>query len=652
MHRRPSGNPLRFISVVLLLLLSALQVYKAFGAPPSDVETPQAVNIADVIEKYRSIIQEQMQAQRIPGFAIVLVDGENVMWSEGFGCTDWSCETRVTPETPFSIQSMSKSFTAAAVLLAVQDGLLDLDALVSQYLPDYQVNSLFDERPQNTITLRMLLSHTAGFTHEAPVGNNFDLEPGDWESHVASISETWLKFPVGRSWAYSNLGIDLAGYIVEKASGVPFAEYVQTRLLTPLGMVNSTFDIARIAGLPERAIGQSPIFRKAPLVTIMPAGGLYSSADDLGRYLQFHLNRGMASGMQVLDAPLVNLMAQPQFQASAQASYGLGLGAAPGKYGALKVSHGGGGFGFLSMMTWYPALDLGVAWLSNSSEHDLQSWLADDILEDVIATDAKTYLERARSQPYRPPEVPETPTALTEDQLAEIVRSKALAASPQAMGRWLDYSGMYGVAVWGRITELVGVTEEDQLFYNNRPMTEVEPGLFFSADGEALDFRAKLPTWRNIELKRLDFAIWVNLLILGACGLIFLAAIPWAIAGAVSGYRRRRKSPDATRPRFAWVATALPVTLILASVAALLTLALLVKYPFLLFGGIPFPNNPLLDAMERFGSSLPYAAAGLGLFSAVFLALAWKGKVRPAWWLEWATTTFSALVIFCLLVIF
>lgn len=140
---------------------------------------------------------------------------EKVLWTEGFGCTDRTCLTQVTQDTPFSIQSMSKSFTATAVLLAVQDGLLDLDAPISTYLPNFSINSIFDERPQDIITLRMLLSHTAGFTHEAPVGNNFDLEPGTWETHIASISDTWLKFPVGQGWSYANLGIDLAGYILE-----------------------------------------------------------------------------------------------------------------------------------------------------------------------------------------------------------------------------------------------------------------------------------------------------------------------------------------------------------------------------------------------------------------------------------------------------
>ncbi len=99
--------------------------------------------------------------------------------------------------TVFSVQSISKNFTAAAVLLAVQEGLLDLDTPITTYLPDFTVHGIFEDHPERKITLRMLLSHTAGFTHETPIGNNFDLGSVSFEDHIKSISDTWLRFPVG-----------------------------------------------------------------------------------------------------------------------------------------------------------------------------------------------------------------------------------------------------------------------------------------------------------------------------------------------------------------------------------------------------------------------------------------------------------------------
>ena len=155
--------------------------------------------------------------------------------------------------------------------------------------------------PERKITLRMLLSHTAGFTHEAPIGNNYELDPGDFDSHVASISDTWLRFPVGTGYAYSNLGIDLAGYILERVSGKPFADVLRDSLLEPLGMDHSTFDRATIRATADRAMGHMQYARA--WLTDMPmtaAGGLYSSAADMARFLSFQLGRGVIDGRTVL----------------------------------------------------------------------------------------------------------------------------------------------------------------------------------------------------------------------------------------------------------------------------------------------------------------------------------------------------------------
>ena len=182
-------------------------------------------------------------------------------------------------DTIFSVQSMSKLFTATAVMQAVAAGRLDLDEPITTYLPGFTVHSAFEEHPERKITLRMLLSHTAGFTHEAPVGNNNELDPGDFDAHVRSISDTWLRFPVGTGYAYSNLGIDLAGYILERVEGKPFAEVVRESLLEPLGMERSTFDRAAIRSSGNRAVGHVDPYPEPPLdVPMTAAGGLYASA--------------------------------------------------------------------------------------------------------------------------------------------------------------------------------------------------------------------------------------------------------------------------------------------------------------------------------------------------------------------------------------
>ncbi|MDT7818039.1 MAG: hypothetical protein QOJ42_7955, partial [Acidobacteriaceae bacterium] len=105
------------------------------------------------------------------------------------------------------------------------------------------------------MTLRHLLSHRAGFTHEAPVGNNYEPAFPDFEAHVRSISQTWLRYPVGERYRYSNLGFDLAGYILQVRTGMPFAECLRTLLFEPLGMNDSTAATDTYVQHHDRAVG-------------------------------------------------------------------------------------------------------------------------------------------------------------------------------------------------------------------------------------------------------------------------------------------------------------------------------------------------------------------------------------------------------------
>src|SRR3954453_7659539 len=236
-----------------LLFGFAVSIVPPSTAPPAS--TPDVS--ATIIDRYRERIPQLMAEQGGPGLAVALVEGDRVLWVEGFGSRDRRGGGRVTADTIFSVQSMSKTFTATAVMQAVANGRLNPAEPITTYLPGFTVHSAFEEHPERKITLRMLLSHTAGFTHEAPVGNNNELDPGTFDEHVRSISDTWLRFPVGTGYAYSNLGIDLAGYILERVEGKPFAQVMRESLLEPLGMSRSSFDRALIRATADRAVGHS-----------------------------------------------------------------------------------------------------------------------------------------------------------------------------------------------------------------------------------------------------------------------------------------------------------------------------------------------------------------------------------------------------------
>ncbi len=325
---------------------------------------------------------------------------------------------------------MSKSFTATAAMFAAQDGLVDLDAPITTYLPDFHVNSIFEEHPEQKMTLRILLSHTAGFPHDTSYGGNYD-HPADYsfEKHIASISDTWLMFPVGTRYSYSNEGIDLAGYILQVRSGMPFIQYVQQKVLDPLGMKDSTLDINRVRATATRAIGHVDVPLRPPVdFLIIPSGGVWTSAEDMARYLQFHINAGALDGKRLLREDLAATMYTPPNHPSSLENYALGITTGP-RNGAIIMEHGGGGFGFIDDMAWYPELKLGAVVLTNA--HQSQSYafqlnmnVLDNIIGGNIPLYRQRYLNAAHPSPAYPAEI--NGNNLSDDALQKLIQGKAM----------------------------------------------------------------------------------------------------------------------------------------------------------------------------------------------------------------------------------
>jgi CubicO group peptidase (beta-lactamase class C family) len=335
---------------------------------------------------FEEVLPDQLSEASIPGAAIVVVDDRRIVWEKAYGHVDGEDSRPVDSTTVFSIQSMTKSFTALAVLMAVQDGLVDLDSPIKEYLPAFTVNSIHDEHPEETITLRHLLTHRAGFTHEAPFGSNID-DRNDFTKHIESISTTWLRYPVGYRLSYSNMGVDLAGYILQVRSGMPFELYVKKKVLEPIGMTGSSLDMVAIEENDNRAIGHSNDRDTLPLrIPMIPSGGLYSNIRDMAKYLQFHINKGVVDGHRLLRADLIAEMHGIQFAHPGQRSgYGLCLIREPVS-DSYNIYHSGGGYGFLSDMVMYPEKTLGVVLLTNSGDHDISSWRLRSPIDELIVT--------------------------------------------------------------------------------------------------------------------------------------------------------------------------------------------------------------------------------------------------------------------------
>jgi len=627
---------------IYIFIHALLVIVFLSGCTGSAVITPNAQepitsdSISEIITRYRQEIQQVMQQDSIPGLAIAIVDDQSILWMEGFGYTDWDNKTPVTKDTLFSIQSMSKSFTATAAMFAAQDGLVDLDAPITDYLPDFRVNSIFEEHSEQKITLRMLLSHTAGFTHEAPYGGSYDLPAYSFEKHITSISDTWLKFPVGMYYGYSNLGIDLAGYILQVRSGMPFIQHVQEKILLPLGMSSSTLDVEQIRANTTRAIGHSEIPLPPPVdFLLIPSGGVWTTAADLARYLQFHINEGMIDGKRLLNENLAETMYTPPNIVGELVGYSLGI-AISNRHGARSFQHSGGGFGFNSSMVWYPELKLGSVVLTNSDQAGLYYYtLSESILDDIIASSPDVYAQLEENstpkEPAYPPVKGESP--LTDTQLRNLIESKALLDDTSTAKRRSDYAGMYIMQTLGTPGETFEVSNTNgalELTYLSdvEKMTEVEPGLFFSPSGEALDLRGPDLLFGNIHIIRANHS---TLLFRGAfyliCGLSFLFALLfWPLRSLLQG-RRQKIFPSANQAKsirdaqlvYARVAVAI------GSFFSLLCLMVLVVIPNMVYFSWPHPYTEL-KVWQHLLLYLPYFSMVLAGLAAVLALLVYKNS--------------------------
>jgi CubicO group peptidase (beta-lactamase class C family) len=364
-----------------------------------DIEITMDEHATSILEHYDSIIPVMMTEQDIPALSIALIDHEGIIWSNSFGNIGTAPDVPNTPQTMFSIQSVSKTFTATAIMMAVDEGLLDLDTPVSKYIPEFRIKSYYDKEPLDLITLRHLLSHTAGLTHEAPSGNNFTSDTPSFEDHVNSIQLTVLRYPVGQRFCYSNLGMDLAAYILQVVSGQPFHQYLKESLFDPLGMKNSTADPEVILNCKNRAAGHSRGGEeKRVIVPMMGAGGVYTSIDDMAKLVQFHLNHGKYQGKELITPTLLAEMYTVPFPVPGQTGgYALGIDTYE-RNSVPLFNHGGGGYGYLADMAWYEEFGIGAVVLTNSVNHSLQGSLYNEILDKLIQAGIKGNIPKQERQ--------------------------------------------------------------------------------------------------------------------------------------------------------------------------------------------------------------------------------------------------------------
>lgn len=381
------------------------------------------------VDRLEAAVQEELKLGIVSGISIALIDDQQIVYADGFGLADAERKIPASAQTVYRAGSISKLFTAIAAMQLVEQGKLDLDAPVQNFNPDFQIVVPFeDARP---ITLRQLMCHRSGMIRESPVGGYFDDGEPSVDGTIASVAQCVLVNPPNTKTRYSNVGPTVVGQTIEKVSGTSFEQHVQEHILGVVGMPSSGWRLREplsehmAAGYMRVAETGGEFHRlQAPQFELgtVPAGNLYTSVEDLARFVTFLLAEGGAGERRLLHADTLREMFRPQLTGE---STGFGLGFSVGKYrGHTTAQHMGAVYGFTTSMVVLPSQKVGAVVFTNEdiavgSVQRLMSAALDAVLEGKTGT--------------KPPEKP-TIVELQSQQLGQ------LAGNYESQSYWAEIS--------------------------------------------------------------------------------------------------------------------------------------------------------------------------------------------------------------------
>ncbi|MGE0463739.1 MAG: serine hydrolase domain-containing protein [Vicinamibacterales bacterium] len=462
------------------------------------------------VDEFRAAAEQVLRETGIPGAGLALVRAGGVEWAGGVGLADRDARTPVTADTHFRVGSISKTFVAMALVQQYEDGVMDIEAPVSELAPDVAIDNPWNQ--SSPVTVLQLLQHTAGFDdmHFTEMYNLHD--PPDLplvdvlRRNPASRRVRWRP---GTRMSYSNPGYAVAAHVLEKVTGRAYEDVIEERVFQPLGMRTSSF-VLNEADLPLMAKGYDS--RTGPPVPysqiyLRPAGNLHTSPAELAVFVQMLLNWGETTETLVIDPEYLSNMERPRTSIAARAGliYGYGTGIASRSLAGFPVlGHGGGIDGFSSAYGYSAARDVGWVVLLNGT-------YAPQAIDRLSAL-AVGYLKRDVEPPAKP-ELPVAPDVLAghagyyhpEGSRNEVFAAMDWLTSGTTLG--VEGNRLVGRGVLGGRQVLVPVS--DTLF---RREADVTPSRVFTTDDDGRtvmlgdgDFGVRVPRWR-VELVRVPVA--------------------------------------------------------------------------------------------------------------------------------------------------
>ncbi|HEX5412653.1 MAG TPA: serine hydrolase domain-containing protein [Terriglobia bacterium] len=616
--RHQSGRAPYILFLLLLIGESGVGLAASVAAsrPEARPEGESFSNPKEVQAFFDRFFASEMPRWHIPGAAIELVKDGQVVFSKGYGYADLERQIPVNPQqTVFRVGSVSKVFTATAVLQLVQRGKLNLNANVDQYLTNLKLHNPY---PQ-PVTLAELLTHSAGL--DASVVGIAAKIP----AQVTPMGEFLARkmppvvMPPGKIYSYSSFGVTLEGYLVQKLSGEPFDEYMDKHILLPLNMRDSSFQLT-----PQLAAHLATGYdyhrgRYAPqpidYFNIAPAAGLYSTAADMAHFLIAQLQDGQYDGSRILSECSAREMHRRQFTDDPRLA-----GRTFGFYerfvnGRRAIGHGGNIRGFASLLMLAPKEHVGFFLAFNRDESRFEDSLINSFFD--------------RFYPEVGGEAPPDPVRLSTSELRKVIGS--YRSNPYSRRTFEKLITLY----WQfRITANADGSLEFHYPHDYKPSarwTPLAPDYFLCSGGQGhavfdrdsggnvvhlftdRDSFEKLP-WYGVASFQVALVKALMLILVSGC-------FWWPLHALIRRLRSRRSGQKFAWGRARWCAAALGVLNVIFIIEMLHLLTRMDDWNFVY--GVPTVIKALLW-IPIFSTVL----AGIVLYLAV---RAWSGKSGSLW---------------------
>lgn len=340
--------------------------------------------------KVKNVIEER----NLPSVTIALVDDQEQFWKQSFGYANIKHHKKAEAKTIYRAASISKVITGVGIMKLYNDGLIDIEAPLTDYLPDFSIKSRYEN--SSPITIKSLMTHRSGLPRDANIPP-YVLDPVTIKDVVDSLKTTYQSYPVNYRAKYSNAGLTVLGRVIEVVTGQSFNEYMKENILNPIGMTESTFHYddsmeERVAtgyhinsimptkktflnylnnpasnNMKQRLPIANPIGERD--LNVVPAGNLFTTIDDLTAFMRFVFNEGEVGDNQIIEAEVLKKMYVDTVSTRRDPTptglvwwiTTLGLDDPP-----LMVHHSGEGAGFNTLMVCMPEEKLGVLLLCNS----------------------------------------------------------------------------------------------------------------------------------------------------------------------------------------------------------------------------------------------------------------------------------------------